>query len=488
MIRHSVKLLSGLVLGATWIAACGGKNTTEGMNDPLVMEASDETRSALGVTIWGVRAESGGTTVIRGYDASNSPIVEFRREARATDDMQSTVTTTVTGPGVHAKMKSRAESTLNYVNSPDNTASRKTDGTTNLGFQMFENSFANDPSARRIVDMLDRDAKAHPPHARDSGGKGLVKTSSLVEPTDAGLVTGTCISLTTDCATSLIALVGDGIDLVVKCAKMGQDGLLLLTCSGSGSCQSTGDQSISSDAQSCAEQARKAVTSTEDAVKSCTSSCGGNDGGTQGNSGNGGNSSGGGGNSSGGSDGGGGSSGGGQQGGGGSNGGGGNGGGGNGGGANNDAVARARQWVDAKMPYCQSAKDKPDMACGGTCTRTGSADNAEWNAYRSDCSGLISYAWGLPAPGRVTWEFAPKDTSVSEVVAPDQIQPGDALNKVPDGHIILFAGWNDKSTGEARIIEEADCGRVAEDHPTTLTVRGSSFLRNGVEYVPIRHR
>jgi hypothetical protein len=54
-----------------------------------------------------------------------------------------------------------------------------------------------------------------------------------------------------------------------------------------------------------------------------------------------------------------------------------------------EAVARAKQWVDAKVPYCQApnhARDY-DEACSMTCTRP---DVAEWDPYRSDCSGFVS--------------------------------------------------------------------------------------------------
>src|SRR5262245_14081042 len=64
----------------------------------------------------------------------------------------------------------------------------------------------------------------------------------------------------------------------------------------------------------------------------------------------------------------------------------------------NDALARAEEWVAVKMPYCQSANHQPDgdKSCSPICTRP---DNPEWDDYRSDCSGFVSWAWGLPPPG-----------------------------------------------------------------------------------------
>ncbi|MGH7330452.1 MAG: hypothetical protein ACREJX_19050, partial [Polyangiaceae bacterium] len=73
-----------------------------------------------------------------------------------------------------------------------------------------------------------------------------------------------------------------------------------------------------------------------------------------------------------------------------------------------EAITNAQQWVAAKLQYCQSANGARDYdtACSSTCNRT---ENPDWDPYRSDCYGFVSWAWELPAPGRVTGEFAPFD-------------------------------------------------------------------------------
>ncbi len=91
-------------------------------------------------------------------------------------------------------------------------------------------------------------------------------------------------------------------------------------------------------------------------------------------------------------------------------------------------VAQALLWVAAKMPYCGGVQNGPDAICGGTCRRTGAANNPAWNPYRSDCSGLVSFAWGLPAPGLTTKEMAPLSRLQSTAVPGNSLQPGDALN------------------------------------------------------------
>ncbi|WP_436785994.1 hypothetical protein [Yinghuangia sp. YIM S10712] len=65
-----------------------------------------------------------------------------------------------------------------------------------------------------------------------------------------------------------------------------------------------------------------------------------------------------------------------------------------------------------------------------------------FEGYRTDCSGLVSMAWGLPAPGLTT------DTldRVAHRIARDDLLPGDVLvNPTPgaDGHTLIFAGWAD---------------------------------------------
>jgi hypothetical protein len=131
--------------------------------------------------------------------------------------------------------------------------------------------------------------------------------------------------------------------------------------------------------------------------------------------------------------------------------------------------------VTAQLLYCQSANHQPDYdtSCSSVCNRQ---DNAQWDPYRSDCSGFVSWAWGLPAPGRVTSEFAPFDTSVSQVIQGIDLQPGDAANLTAGGHIILFVQWVTKGT-EAEFYEEPGCSSptpYAHSFTSSVTLDGSS--------------
>jgi len=127
-------------------------------------------------------------------------------------------------------------------------------------------------------------------------------------------------------------------------------------------------------------------------------------------------------------------------------------------------VARGMEWVNARLHYCQAARGAVDYdsACWGwegSSHRCDRESNSAWNRYRSDCSGFVTWAWGLPPVGDggyVTSEFAPYNDTFSHTIEGSALEPGDALNKTPDGHIILFKGWVHAGR-EAVFMEEPGC-------------------------------
>jgi hypothetical protein len=152
-------------------------------------------------------------------------------------------------------------------------------------------------------------------------------------------------------------------------------------------------------------------------------------------------------------------------------------------------ISRADEWVTAKLLYCQSPNGDPDPdpSCPSVCKRE---SNVDWDAYRSDCSGFVSWAWGLPAPGNTTSEFAPADTSVSYVIDGSELQPGDALN-IPDDHIVLFVSWVTPGS-EANFYEEPGCSATpdyAHAFSSAVTISGSSvtIAYEGATFTAIRY-
>jgi hypothetical protein len=155
----------------------------------------------------------------------------------------------------------------------------------------------------------------------------------------------------------------------------------------------------------------------------------------------------------------------------------------------NDAVARGAQWVAVQVPYCQSPNGQPDPdpSCSSVCTRP---SNPQWDPYRSDCSGFVSWAWNLPAPGRTTSEFAPAVTDITQAIDGNTLMPGDALN-IPGDHMVLFVAWNTPGQS-ATFYEEPGCSSAepyAHAFTSNLTISGSSVTVDyeGKTFTAIRY-
>jgi lysozyme len=159
--------------------------------------------------------------------------------------------------------------------------------------------------------------------------------------------------------------------------------------------------------------------------------------------------------------------------------------------ARSTVIANAEEWVNAKLAYCQSANGQPDedSSCSAVCNRE---SNPAWDPYRSDCSGFVSWAWQLPAPGLVTDEFAPFDTSESTTIDCTDMQPGDAANRNPDtGHIVIFEQWVTPGQ-EALFFEEPGCSSstpYAHEFDSTVTCSGSTvnIAYEGDTFTAIRY-
>lgn len=155
-----------------------------------------------------------------------------------------------------------------------------------------------------------------------------------------------------------------------------------------------------------------------------------------------------------------------------------------------EAIANAMQWVNARLQYCQAAYGAHDYdtACSPVCNRQ---SNTLWNPYRSDCSGFISWAWQLPAPGRVTSQFAPFNTAVSSTINCVDMKPGDAANKTAGGHIVLFKSWVTPGH-EAIFLEEPGCSSstpYAHEFQSTVTCSGVNVFitYEGESFTAIRY-
>jgi hypothetical protein len=135
-----------------------------------------------------------------------------------------------------------------------------------------------------------------------------------------------------------------------------------------------------------------------------------------------------------------------------------------------EIIARAESWVAAGMPYCQCANHAWDSH--GQCNRP---DNPDWDPYRSDCSGFVSFAWGLPAPGLICdHPYSISLWTVSTTIDAMALQPGDALNSTE--HVMLFKGWVVPGS-VATLIDEHDWGTNATEQDFAVSVNGSTVTR-----------
>ena len=97
----------------------------------------------------------------------------------------------------------------------------------------------------------------------------------------------------------------------------------------------------------------------------------------------------------------------------------------------------------------------------------------QWGGYRTDCSGFVSMAWGLAAPGHTTSTFY----EVEHPIAWDNLLPGDAIVR-PGHHMMLFAGWTNQAQTQFCAIEEYNYG-----HPATVFHHYKSSYSS---YTPVR--
>jgi hypothetical protein len=94
-------------------------------------------------------------------------------------------------------------------------------------------------------------------------------------------------------------------------------------------------------------------------------------------------------------------------------------------------LIKARIWVQAKVPYGSFGfHNNPPF----------------YDGYKADCSGYVSYAWGLNAPGIGTNQFVSENYAI--VISISDLQPGDVLNNDQAdtaGHMVIFVKWLDRA-------------------------------------------
>ncbi|MEV6580510.1 hypothetical protein AB0M92_20350, partial [Streptomyces sp. NPDC051582] len=122
--------------------------------------------------------------------------------------------------------------------------------------------------------------------------------------------------------------------------------------------------------------------------------------------------------------------------------------------ARNQAISRAQVWVDQRVPYSANGLQSPYSWW---------ADGSTGGRYRQDCSGFVSMAWQLNS-SRTTYSLPGVSTQINKW----DLQPGDILNS--NDHVVLFAGWKDKSEGTFNYYQESSRSR-----PTSYNTDGDLY-------------
>ncbi|MGW5342067.1 hypothetical protein [Streptomyces sp. NPDC004050] len=117
-------------------------------------------------------------------------------------------------------------------------------------------------------------------------------------------------------------------------------------------------------------------------------------------------------------------------------------------------LARAQAWVDQRVPYSSNGLNAPYSWW---------ADSKTGGRYRQDCSGFVSMAWQLGASPN-TYGLPAYSTEIDKW----DLQPGDILNS--SEHVVIFAGWRDKSAGTFNYYQESGRSR-----PTNYNTDGDLY-------------
>ncbi len=139
-------------------------------------------------------------------------------------------------------------------------------------------------------------------------------------------------------------------------------------------------------------------------------------------------------------------------------------------------VSRAQAWVSARpnVPYNQ------DRYFASPTNYYGDAAGDNPSGWREDCSGFVSQAWGIAAPGVVTATMPSVTTPISWAA----LQPGDALLRYDSvaHHTALFVKWDDAAHTTFTLQEEA--GTATGTRVDTGVSLTNSWWRT---FTPIRY-
>lgn len=261
-------------LGAATLVACGAASPDSAptnavsVSEPIVIDASPQTKSELGVQAWGVSVDDHGTTWVRGYAASGKPTIEFHQSMAVPDDTHRVVEVGVAGAHGNATLQHNIERT------PASSAKN------NVTVKVVVNTFVDNADARRVLELLDADQRASAAH-RASGGNGGALVQSI-HASDIPLINGTCANLTPQCLAKITLTVGGVAAAAHGCSLTVVDTIIALICDvataetgvGPLACTAAALPAIGASAAECAIGAATAVDSGDGIQGACVKKCG----------------------------------------------------------------------------------------------------------------------------------------------------------------------------------------------------------------------
>ena len=132
----------------------------------------------------------------------------------------------------------------------------------------------------------------------------------------------------------------------------------------------------------------------------------------------------------------------------------------------------AMSWVQARVPYCQCSGG-PASECCGSCPHCGTT--------RCDCSGFVSYCWGLRTG--YTTRTIPQ---IADRIHKNQLRKGDVMLYEAD-HVVFFGGWTDSANSTYLAIQEPGCHTVGPHYAFAQSVP-YPFNWNPQLFLPYRYR
>lgn len=190
------------VFGSACSSPVAGSEETNGTvrgstPERVTVAASAETRSTLGVSLWGI-GESNRYTVIRGYDESKTPIVEYRQLASASFNGES-----------DASAYAHTFLAQLRVNDHVSTLQVEANATTH---RIVSNDFTAD--ARQALERIEADLKNQPVSLTT---KSLEPLDDFVDPNGTGCLAQACDNSLRGSAATGVGAAGACVDGTANC-------------------------------------------------------------------------------------------------------------------------------------------------------------------------------------------------------------------------------------------------------------------------------